>query len=85
MRAFLVGGFPEARAEVHGITADEISTVLDFDLHGKQDGPFRGVPSTGRELVLPMTIVCQISDSQIHRLGLYYGVGSLLRELELAL
>lgn len=62
--------------EVHSITVGETSAVLKCAFHGKQDGPFLSIPSTGRQVVLPMTIVCQISDGQIHRLGLYYDAGT---------
>ena len=85
LRAFFVAGFPGAQFEVHSSTAGETSAVLEFDLHGKQDGPFLGIPATGREVVLPMVIVCQISDGQVRRLSLYYDAGSLLRQLGLAL
>jgi steroid delta-isomerase-like uncharacterized protein len=85
LRAFFVEGFPEVRTEVHSITADETFAVLECAFHGRQDGPFVGLPSTGREVALPIVIVCQILESQIHRLSLYYDAGSLLRQLGLAL
>ena len=85
LRAFFVEGFPEAQTEVHSITVGETFAVSEFDLHGKQDGPFLGIPATGRQVALPMVIVCQIAEGQIHRLCLYYDAGGLLRQLRLAL
>lgn len=85
LQAFFATGFPGAQIEVHSSTADETSAVLEFDLCGKQDGPFLGIPATGREVVLPMVIVCQIADCQVRRLSMYYDAGSLLRQLGLAL
>lgn len=85
LQAFFVEGFPGARIEVQSSTADKTSAVLEFDLHGNQGAPFLGIPATGREVALPMVIICQISNDQIHRLSLYYDAGSLLRQLGFAL
>lgn len=85
LQAFFVVGFPGGQIEVHNSIADETSAVVECAFRGKQDGPFLGIPSTGREVDLAMVIVCQVANGQVYRVGLYYDAGSLLRQLGLAL
>ena len=85
LRAFYVEGFPGAQMEVGCIVVDDASAVLEFTLHGRQEGPFLGIPPTGRQVDLPVTIVFQLTDGQVRAASLYYDAGTLLRQLGLAL
>lgn len=85
LRAFFVEGFPAARAEVQHLLADEETAVLQFTFHGRQDGPFMGIPATGREVSVPMIIVCHIATERIQQAAMYYDAGSLLKQLGMAL
>lgn len=85
LRAFFVEGFPTARVEAQTILADEYTAVLQFLFYGRQDGPFLGLPITGREVVMPMVLICGLSAAQIQRATLYYDAGSLLRQLGMAI
>jgi steroid delta-isomerase-like uncharacterized protein len=82
---FFVQGFPNARPEVQCIVASEEAVALEITLYGRQDGPFLGIPPTGREVRLPMTIINVFADGRIRRLALYYDAGALLRQLGLAI
>lgn len=83
-RAFS-GGFPEVRTEIHAIAVDEGTAVAEVAFRGRQDGPFLGIPPTGREVILSVRIIFQLVDSQIRAADIYYDAGSLLRQLGLAL
>jgi len=85
LRAFFVEGFLEARVEVQTTLADESVAMLEFTFHGRQDGPFMGIPATGREIILPMIIVCHIAAEKIQQAAIYYDAGSLLRQLGMAI
>jgi steroid delta-isomerase-like uncharacterized protein len=84
LRAFFVEGFSEARTEVRTMLVDERAAMLEFTFHGRQNGPFLGIPVTGQEVAVPMVVVCQIGDGQIRQATLYYDAGSFLRQLGMA-
>lgn len=85
LHTLYVDGFEHAQIDVRCIAADESAVAMEYVLRGRQAGTFAGIPPTGRSVVLPMTIVCQICDGQVWRASLYYDGGTLLRQLGLAL
>jgi len=85
LRAFFVEGFPAAQIEAEQLLADGEAAMLQFTFCGRQEGPFLGIPPTGRPVAVPMVLVCQIRDGRIQRAVLYYDAGRLLRQLGLAL
>ena len=84
LRAFFVEGFPAATAEVQHLLVDDKTAMLQFVFCGRQEGPFMGLPATGREVALPMIIVCHIAAEKIQQAAMYYDAGSLLRQLGMA-
>ena len=50
-------------------------------LRGTQRGPLFGLPPTGREIALPMTIVFPIVNGRIMGERLYFDLATLAREL----
>ncbi|MCI0399100.1 MAG: ester cyclase [Chloroflexi bacterium] len=85
LRAFFVEGFAQARAEVQTMLVGECAAMLEFVFHGRQDGLFMGIPATGREVAIPMVLVCRIAAEKIQQAALYYDAGSLLRQLGMAI
>jgi steroid delta-isomerase-like uncharacterized protein len=85
LRAFYADGFSDSRMDVRCIIADESTAVLEFTFQGRHTGLFVGIPPTGREVTLPMAIICEIFEGRICRARLYYDTGTLLRQLGLAL
>ena len=85
LQAIWAEGFPGAVTDVCNIVTDESAAVLEFVLHGRQSGPFMGIPATGRKVVLPMVIIFYLHDGRIRSANLYYDAGKLLRQLGLAL
>ena len=54
-------------------------------VNGRQAHAFWGLPCTGRDIALPMTIICTCESDQISRIELRYDARSLLRQLGLGL
>lgn len=56
VREFYLGvttAFPGCRITVHDTLTDGDRLACRFTLTGRHDGPFLGVPATGREIALP--------------------------------
>ena len=82
---FFVEGFSEVRMEKQTLLADERSAIVEFVFYGHHKGVFLSIPSTGKRVMVPMVLVCQIADGYIHHIRWYYDAGCLLRQLGLAL
>ena len=85
LHAFFVEGFAEARAIVRTVLADERAAMLEFTFCGRQERPFMAIPATGREVAIPMVLVCHILAGRVQRAALYYDAGSFLRQLGMAI
>ena len=83
--ALYVDAFQDAQLEVCCIAAGESAAAVEYVLRGRHAGDFAGIPPTGRAVVLPMALVCQIAAGQVYRASLYYDAGTLLRQLGMAL
>ncbi len=51
--AGIFAAFPGRSLTLHETFSDGDRLVCRFTLAGRHDGPFRGVPATGRDVVLP--------------------------------
>jgi len=83
--AFFVEGFSEVRIEKQTLLADEKSAIVEFIFYGHHKSVFLSIPATGKRVIVPMVLVCQIADGYIHHIRWYYDAGTLLRQLGLAL
>ena len=84
LRAYFEDGFSDGRVTVHTTLTNEKSVVIAFNFNGRHDGPFLGIPATGREVTVPMILLGHVTQQQIQHLTLYYDAGTLLRQLDLA-
>jgi steroid delta-isomerase-like uncharacterized protein len=84
-QALFIDGFAEVRVEVQTLISDDAAAALEFTFRGWHRGRFMGIPPTGREVAIPMTLFCRIAVGQIQQATLYYDAGMLLRQLGLAL
>jgi steroid delta-isomerase-like uncharacterized protein len=82
--AFFVQGFTAIWTEVQTAVIDDEQAALMFIFHGRQHGPFLGIPPTQLEVAVPMVLLCQIEAEEVKRVTLYYNAGTLLRQLGLA-
>lgn len=82
---FFTSGFTSTLVSDPLLTVDGVNAVLEFTFQGRQTGPLFGIAPTGRAVVLPMVLACQLCNGAVWRARLYYNAGVLLRQLGLAL
>jgi steroid delta-isomerase-like uncharacterized protein len=75
-------GFPELVRRIDRWTIDEDSAVIELTLTGRQDGPYRGAPPSGRELSLRIIAHFQFNpDGRIQQETAYYDVRTFMRQV----
>ena len=77
-------GLSGSRLEISTFIADPQAAAAEFSLTGRHTGQLLGIPASGRELCLAMTLICQLRDGVIQAANLYYDAGALLRQLGLS-
>ncbi len=75
---------PDAAFELINAFVGEEGVVEESILRGTQRGVLFGIPPTGREIALPLTIVFPIFNGQIMGERLYFDLATLARELGVA-
>ena len=79
--AGLFDGVPDALFELVNAFVGEEGVVEESILRGTQRGSLFGIPATGREIALPLTIVFPILHGQIMGERLYFDLATLARQL----
>ena len=77
----LFEAMPDANFELVNAFVGEEGVVEESILRGTHRGALFGIPPTGREIALPMTIVFPIMNSQILGERLYFDAATLARQL----
>ena len=80
----LFAGFPDATCEtvaVHAIT--EHLAVWRWIFHGTNTGSYRGLPPTGRSVILPGCEFIEVRASKVQRVEGYFDRLTLLQQLGL--
>ena len=77
----LFDAVPNANFELVNAFVAEEGVVEESILRGTHRGTLFGIPATGRELALPMTIVFPIMNRQILGERLYFDAATLARQL----
>ena len=77
----LFEAMPDANFELVNAFVSEEGVVEESILRGIHRGTLFGIPATGREIALPMTIVFPIMNSQILGERLYFDAATLARQL----
>jgi steroid delta-isomerase-like uncharacterized protein len=77
----LFEGVPDATFELFNAFVGEEGVVEESILRGTQRGILFGIPPTGREIALPLTIVFPILNGQIMGERLYFDLATLARQL----
>lgn len=83
LRAYFGDGFPDGRICVEATFSDGRIAVVAFTFCGRQNGRFLGIPPTGREVAVPMILLCRTTDQHIQHIAWYYDAGTILRQLGL--
>ena len=81
----LFEGVPDATFELVNAFVGEEGVVEESILRGTQRSALFGVPPTGREVALPMTIVFPMLNGQILGERLYFDLATLARQLGVAI
>jgi steroid delta-isomerase-like uncharacterized protein len=77
-------GFPNLKREVLRWTFGDDAVVIELRLSGKQDGPFRGSPASGRELDFRIIAHFQFdSEGRIAQETAYYDRLTFMRQVGL--
>ncbi|MGB7539261.1 MAG: ester cyclase [Anaerolineales bacterium] len=85
LRTLYDEGFSNVQTVVHRVVADRTGAAVEYTLRGRHTGVFAGIRPTGRDVVLPMVILCEIRNGRIVCADLFYDTGVLLRQFNLAL
>ncbi len=81
----LFAGVPDANFELINVFVGEEGVVEESILRGTQHGALFGIPPTGREVALPLTIVFPIVRGQIMGERLYFDLATLAKQLGVTL
>ncbi len=83
--AGLFAGFPDASFETVGLHAvSEQLAVWRWIMRGTNTGSYRGLPPTGRSVILPGCEFIEVRDGRVRRVEGYFDRLSLLSQLGLA-
>ncbi len=78
-------GFPGLTRQITRWTFGEDSVVIELTLSGKHEGPYRGIPPTGRETSLRVIAHFQFdSEGRIQQETAYYDALTFMRQLGVA-
>ena len=78
-------GFPGLRREITRWTFGDDSAVIELTLRGVHDGPFRGIPASGKKIELRIIAHFQFDDEgRIAQETAYYDTLTFMRQLGVA-
>ena len=83
--AFWGRGLVNRELTIQLVNIENEVVVVRGCVNGRQAHAFWGLPCTGRDIALPMTIICTCRNAKIGRIELRYDARSLLRQLGLGL
>ena len=82
---YLWEGFPGLRREITRWTFGDDSAVIELTLNGVHDGPFRGIPASGKNVELRIIAHFQFDDEgRIAQETAYYDTLTFMRQLGVA-
>jgi len=73
--------FPDQRNEVTTIHHGDDAVIVEFTLHGTQEGPLLGMPATGRSFRCPMIAVFVFDHDGIVNERVYFDSATILDQL----
>jgi steroid delta-isomerase-like uncharacterized protein len=76
--------FPDQRNEVIAIHHADDAVIVEFDLLGTHDGPFRGLPPTGRSFRCRMTAFFLFEEDRLVCERVYFDAATIQRQLGIA-
>jgi steroid delta-isomerase-like uncharacterized protein len=79
-----VTAFPDFHFDVERLHHADDAIVVEGTFRGTHDGPWRGLPATGRAVAFPMLIVFGFEGERMLGERLYFDLGTALRQLGVA-
>jgi steroid delta-isomerase-like uncharacterized protein len=76
--------FPDQRNEIHVLHHADDGVLMEFTLHGTHEGPFRGLPPTGRAFSCRMLAVFVFEEDRLVAERVYFDQATILRRLGIA-
>jgi steroid delta-isomerase-like uncharacterized protein len=77
----LMAGFPDFHAEVRKLHHADDAVILEGRLTGTHEGPFAGIPATGRRMDLPMVGIFDFDADRLLCEKVYFDFATVLRQL----
>lgn len=82
--AATLAAFPDASVRVSRWIVDGDTVVTEEVLQGTHQGPFAGLPPSGRRIRIPMVHVTRVRDGRIVERVTYHDTAAIVRQLEAA-
>ena len=76
--------FPDQRNELIALHHSDNAVIVEAMLYGTHDGPFRGLPPTGRKFEMRFCALFLFDDDQLICERVYYDTATVLRQLGVA-
>lgn len=76
--------FPDQRNELIEMHHSDDTVIVEFDLKGTHDGPFRGLPATGRAFTCRTLAIFVFEGERIVCERVYFDSATILRQLGIA-
>jgi len=76
--------FPDQRNELVGMHHSDDAVIVEANLYGTHQGPFRGLPPTGRRFEMRFCAVFVFEDDRLVCERVYFDAGTILRQLGIA-
>ena len=76
--------FPDQRNELIALHHADDAVVAEFDLKGTHEGPFRGLPPTGRSFTCRMVALFLFEGDRLVGERVYFDSATILRQLGIA-
>ena len=76
--------FPDQRNELIALHHSDDAVIVEFDLLGTHDGPFRGLPPTGRSFSCRMVALFLFDGDRLRCERVYFDSATIMRQLGIA-
>jgi steroid delta-isomerase-like uncharacterized protein len=76
--------FPDQRNELIAMHHSDDAVIVEANLYGTHDGPFRGLPPTGRKFEMRFCAIFVFEEDRLVCERVYFDPGTVLRQLGIA-
>ncbi len=76
--------FPDQRNELIAMHHSDDAVIVEANLYGTHDGPFRGLPPTGRKFEMRFCAIFVFEEDRLVCERVYFDSGTVLRQLGIA-